>query len=364
MHINTSYNKSLLCELCRRLCDVTGERMRNSITLGLISSLLFIGTSSAEVYVGTDRLFGSVTASPQGGGGGDTFKLPVDFTLSIKVDIVPFQSMTIKDLTLTADPVALDFPGFNGNVTLTVDELSLQWTDREFDLNPASGGVFETPPVYGPLNGCTSTWSCDLPAGRVDLRGKWDNYAFHEDLADVQNVARYYRSSNDYDMQIDPGNYPENLELGFYYYDPYDSYGSRHSSYKMFEANLSDVLLEPNYEWSEIAIYYPNVSGHDGSTYYNLTLSPEVVPLLGDFNDSGTVDAADYTVWKDNLGGDASVLHGNGVTTTTAVSGADYALWKNHFGESNASGSSESVPEPTAAILVLIMCVGCFRSRL
>ena len=353
MHSKTSYNKILLCELCRRLCNVTGERMRNSITLGLIGSLLFVGTSSAEVYVGTDRLFGSVTASPQGGGGGDTFKLPVDFTLSIEVDIVPFQSLAIKDLTLTADPVALDFPGFNGNVTLTVDELSLQWTDREFDLNPASGGVFETPNIYG-----------NMENGTVDLKGQWDNYTFHEDLADVQNVARYDRYHYEYDMQIDPGNYPENLELGFYYYDPYDSYGSRHSGYKMFEANLSDVLLEPNYEWSEIAIYYPNVSGHDGSTYYNLTLSPEVVPLLGDYNDSGTVDAADYTVWKDNLGEDASVLHGNGVTTTTAVSGADYALWKNHFGESNASGSSESVPEPTTAILVLMICIGCFRSRL
>ncbi|PHR97063.1 MAG: hypothetical protein COA80_08235, partial [Leeuwenhoekiella sp.] len=35
---------------------------------------------------------------------------------------------------------------------------------------------------------------------------------------------------------------------------------------------------------------------------------------------------------QDNLGEDASVLHGNGVTTTTAVSAADYALWKSTFG--------------------------------
>tara|TARA_B100000029_G_C16745550_1_gene656143 strand:+ start:253 stop:501 length:249 start_codon:yes stop_codon:yes gene_type:complete len=75
-------------------------------------------------------------------------------------------------------------------------------------------------------------------------------------------------------------------------------------------------------------------------------------------------DAADYTVWKDNLGGDRSVLHGNGVITTIAVSGADDALWKNHFGESSESGSSESVPEPTTAILVLIMGVRYCRSRL
>jgi hypothetical protein len=69
--------------------------MQNPITLGLISSLLFVGTSFGEVYVGTDRLVGQVTATPQEGGGGDGFNFPVDFTLSIEVDIVPFQSMMI-----------------------------------------------------------------------------------------------------------------------------------------------------------------------------------------------------------------------------------------------------------------------------
>jgi hypothetical protein len=287
--------------------------MQNFITLGLISSLLFVGTSFGEVYVGTDRLVGSVTAKPKSGSGGDTFEFPVDFTLSIEVDIVPFQSLAIKDLTLTADPVAHDFPDFNGNLTLTIDELSLQWTDREFDLNPASGGVFETPNIYAPMR-----------FGTVDLKGQWDNYTFHEDLSSQQNSGNYNYSAR-YDIKVDPSNYPEQLDIGFQYQDR----GYR----TMFSAGLSDVLLEPNYAWSWVGVFFPNQSVDDW-TYYNLTLSPEVVPLLGDYNDSGTVDAADYTVWKDNLGEDASVLHGNGVTTTTAVSGADYALWKNHFGQS------------------------------
>ena len=85
-------------------------------------------------------------------------------------------------------------------------------------------------------------------------------------------------------------------------------------------------------------------------------------PVLGDYNGDDVFDAADYTLWQDNLGLSASALNGNGSGAATVVQ-ADYLLWKTNF-EALASGSSKSVPEPTAAILVLMMCVGCFRSRL
>jgi T5SS/PEP-CTERM-associated repeat protein len=83
---------------------------------------------------------------------------------------------------------------------------------------------------------------------------------------------------------------------------------------------------------------------------------------IGDFNSDGVIDAADFTVWQDNLGQSASAHNGNGSGAATVVQ-ADYLLWKTNF-EALASGSSESVPEPTTAILVLMICVGCFRSRL
>ena len=46
----------------------------------------------------------------------------------------------------------------------------------------------------------------------------------------------------------------------------------------------------------------------------------------GDFNYDGTVDAADYTLWKDNLGLASSALNGNGSGAATVVQ-ADYLLW-------------------------------------
>ena len=84
--------------------------------------------------------------------------------------------------------------------------------------------------------------------------------------------------------------------------------------------------------------------------------------IEGNFNYDGTVDAADYTVWQDNLGLSTSALNGNGSGAATVVQ-ANYLLWKTNF-EALASGSSESAPEPTTAILVLMICVGCFRSCL
>ena len=63
-----------------------------------------------------------------------------------------------------------------------------------------------------------------------------------------------------------------------------------------------------------------------------------IILLAGDFNDDGIVDAADYTVWRNNLGSDFD-LGGNGDETGAShdiVDQGDYLLWKQHFGESNS----------------------------
>jgi hypothetical protein len=72
----------------------------------------------------------------------------------------------------------------------------------------------------------------------------------------------------------------------------------------------------------------------------NLTLVTGGGGLAGDFNGDGTVNAADYTVWQDGLGGAYTV--------------ADYGIWKGNFGATSATGSSIAVPEPAA----LLLCCG------
>lgn len=74
--------------------------------------------------------------------------------------------------------------------------------------------------------------------------------------------------------------------------------------------------------------------------------------LSGDFNDDGIVNAADYTVYRDNLGTSFS-LNGNGDNSGASagvVDAADYALWSANYGKT--AGFSATVPEPGSLLLV------------
>ncbi len=76
--------------------------------------------------------------------------------------------------------------------------------------------------------------------------------------------------------------------------------------------------------------------------------------LLGDYNYDGSVDAADYTVWRDALSGGINLAaDGN---QDGLINSADYQVWLDNYGASLASASSAtSVPEPSTAILLLTM---------
>ncbi|WP_197527028.1 PQQ-dependent sugar dehydrogenase [Pirellulimonas nuda] len=86
-------------------------------------------------------------------------------------------------------------------------------------------------------------------------------------------------------------------------------------------------------------------------------LSSLVVPLPGDLNGDGAVDAADYTVWRDAFGdagvGLAADASGNGL-----VDAADYQIWNDTFGQTLAAvgqtPDGTAVPEPTAACVVVL----------
>ena len=107
-------------------------------------------------------------------------------------------------------------------------------------------------------------------------------------------------------------------------------------------------------------------------TFDNLTVysyaEPTIVP--GDYNENGTVDAADYTKWCDNL--NASVtLPGENPTAVTpgVVDQEDYDFWKANFGASGGGTGglvAGAVPEPAAWILLSVGLCGsviCRRNR-
>ncbi len=91
--------------------------------------------------------------------------------------------------------------------------------------------------------------------------------------------------------------------------------------------------------------------------------------LPGDYNRDGTVDAADYTVWRDSLGQTGNLAaDGN---EDNVVDADDYLLWRENFGRSEAgSGAGASlatVPEPAAVLLMgvagLVLAISHLRRR-
>lgn len=104
--------------------------------------------------------------------------------------------------------------------------------------------------------------------------------------------------------------------------------------------------------------------GYDGELYILnkrngwIYLASNTVPgasLPGDFNADGTVDAADYTVWRDTVGS-TSDLRANGDDSGASagvIDSADYEIWTSHFGSSSGAGSVV-VPEPAGWLLALM----------
>jgi hypothetical protein len=82
--------------------------------------------------------------------------------------------------------------------------------------------------------------------------------------------------------------------------------------------------------WASLAPYF----GH-GTTW---TSDVPLPGLPGDFNYDGVVDAADYTVWRDNPGG--------------VYDAADYIVWRDNYGATIESLAA--VPEPSTVPLVAV----------
>jgi len=96
---------------------------------------------------------------------------------------------------------------------------------------------------------------------------------------------------------------------------------------------------------------------------------PPVTPpgqiLPGDYNDNRTVDAADFVLWRKNLG--SSTILPNDSTSGT-VTAEDYQVWRDNFGNAGGNGAGitmgTSVPEPSILGLLVGVAICCAPRRL
>jgi hypothetical protein len=88
------------------------------------------------------------------------------------------------------------------------------------------------------------------------------------------------------------------------------------------------------------------------------------VPLAGDYNANGSVDAADYVLWRKTAGSN-SVFWANGDRTGASYSvidNADYLVWRRGFTNPQTRGL-QAVPEPSTAATALIFIAVLFSQR-
>jgi hypothetical protein len=76
-------------------------------------------------------------------------------------------------------------------------------------------------------------------------------------------------------------------------------------------------------------------------------------PIMGDYNNNGRVDAADYIVWRNQIGTSVPLLN-EGASPGT-VDQADYDFWKTNFGKTaSIILHPPAVPEPTTFVLLIM----------
>jgi hypothetical protein len=91
---------------------------------------------------------------------------------------------------------------------------------------------------------------------------------------------------------------------------------------------------------------FMNAINSDGTIHLAIIEIATVASSNGDFNDDLSVDAADYTVWRDGLGGIYGAEH--------------YDIWKTTYGTSATSAIGSAVPEPSTTSQLVACVAACF----
>lgn len=246
-----------------------------------------------------------------------------DGTQSMKVDIVQGQTFvgTLTDelLPFISDPPGLDFIVFD----LTITEIFPE--DAAFvDLGITVFGSSQP----------------DFPGGQIDgLQVQFGNEQVQLQELEVGTHEIY--------MTLQSGVNPLTFMSGLSFNEIFGVEGSG-----------ANDMIPTGFQ------FYINKSGDAPWTGYfdNIRTGTIAEPNGGDYNGDGAVDAADYTVWRDNFG---SGPDGDGTTSGDllgvpdgVVNESDYDYWAQQYG-TVVSPPSLAIPEPTTSFLACALALTC-----
>jgi rhamnogalacturonan endolyase len=177
-----------------------------------------------------------------------------------------------------------------------------------FDLNPGQGGVQQYAPNASSNNGSKST-----PALSADIFGDW------------REEVIWRRSDN------------TALEI----------FTTTIAATNRIYTLMHDTQYREAIAWQNVGYNQPP----NPSFFLGADMAPPPVPqiytvnaqapvLVGDYNENGVVDAADYTVWRNSLGGPGSALANREPSFFGVVSTDDYNAWKANYGATAGAGSA------------------------
>ena len=80
--------------------------------------------------------------------------------------------------------------------------------------------------------------------------------------------------------------------------------------------------------------------------------------LTGDYNNNGTVDAADYVLWRNG----GPLMNDS---TPAGVGPEDYGVWRANFGRTAgpASAAATTVPEPSTFVMLCLVAASTVCAR-
>jgi hypothetical protein len=127
----------------------------------------------------------------------------------------------------------------------------------------------------------------------------------------------------------------------------------------------------PIYRVSSFLDIFAEASADGGKTWAPGNKAIQVVQqaepaVLGDYNQNGTVDTADYVLWRNRVG--TGALANEGGVSNNLVDQADYEFWHSRFGAKagivpDIGPVAASVPEPSALIIAALGALMCASRR-